>query len=302
MKVLILLTGGTIGSTTKDGITAPDPAAVSDLLRYCGDDVTCEIRTPYYILSEMLCASHLNLLSQAVLEGLAGGFDGLIITHGSDTLHYTAAILDTMFSDAKVPIVLVCSNYPLSDPRSNGAANFKAALAWIKKSAAVGGTGNAGVFAAYRNDPQDETHGAVIYRARCLLRSAEASGNLSCCDEKSGIADASVPARGRAELCSDPGILPVTCAPGVLYPAIDSRIRAVILLPYHSGTLPVNDPALQTFCSACREKEIPLLVPAPDAQTRYASSGAFEELGITKSPLPYAALYADLWISISSCR
>ena len=54
-------------------------------------------------------------------------YDGIIITHGTDTLQYTSAMLGYMFDDVSIPIVLVSSNYVLEDKRANGLINLSKA-------------------------------------------------------------------------------------------------------------------------------------------------------------------------------
>ena len=58
-------------------------------------------------------------------------YDGVIITHGSDTLPYTCAALAFLLRDVPIPLVLVASNYSLGDSRSNGLANFRSAVELI---------------------------------------------------------------------------------------------------------------------------------------------------------------------------
>ena len=324
MNILMIFTGGTIGSSTRDGITSPDPAAAQILLKTCtlqddpapdrltghAESVRTDTLIPYYILSEELNAVHLNLLTKTISDNLHKNYDGIIITHGSDTLHYTAALLDAMFAEASVPILLVCSNFPLDDPRANGIANLSAALAFLHQTPVPG------VYVPYRNDPQTADTPVDIHRGSRLLRHAEASGDLhSIGDEpfaryENGFiirnnacvfpdpAMTDVPA-GRTVLCEHPEILQTLCVPGALYPVVPKQTQAVILLPYHSATLPVSDPAFTAFCAACRQRNIPILMPTAGCETCYSSSESFSSLGITTVPLPFISLYCRLWICIS---
>ncbi len=60
-------------------------------------------------------------------------FDGIVVTHGSDTVSYTTAVLSYVFSGINKPIITVCSNYPLDDERTNGIDNFEVALKIIRE-------------------------------------------------------------------------------------------------------------------------------------------------------------------------
>ncbi len=89
---------------------------------------------PYTTLSEYMDGSHLNRLIacvQSLLTTDDPDIDGIIITHGTDTLPFTAAALGMCFAYAEIPILLVSSNYILDDPRANGLTNFTAAVDYI---------------------------------------------------------------------------------------------------------------------------------------------------------------------------
>jgi len=60
-------------------------------------------------------------------------YDGIIITHGTDTLAYTAAALSFYFNAIKIPILLVSSDYPLDDSKANGLDNFMCAVEFIRQ-------------------------------------------------------------------------------------------------------------------------------------------------------------------------
>jgi L-asparaginase len=86
-------------------------------------------------------------------------YDGIIVTHGSDTLSYTAAFLSVAFSWIPIPLVLTAADYPLSNPHSNGMKNFTDAVDFIRKKH------HPGVFAVWQN----KTGGANLYHASQLL-------------------------------------------------------------------------------------------------------------------------------------
>ncbi|MBD2846761.1 asparaginase [Paenibacillus sp. IB182496] len=137
--ILLAVTGGTIGSHTDNGITAVSSGAASGLLeryRVCkgARNVRFDSITPFSMLSENLLPTDWLALRQAIIE--AGGLerDGIIVTHGTDTLPFTAAALSYLFHDVSIPIVLVASNSPLHEPRSAGLANFRHAVDFVADS------------------------------------------------------------------------------------------------------------------------------------------------------------------------
>jgi L-asparaginase len=160
MNIHIVHTGGTIASAPTRGVLAPAgvPAATP-----ATDGVRFSESRPMNILSEnMTPARWYELILH--LRGLdLARADGLIITHGTDTLAYTACLLSLLFSAPAFPVVLVSANRPLSDPASNGRANLAAAVSLIKEKIPPG------VFAVYRNsDGNTYVHaGAELLQCPC---------------------------------------------------------------------------------------------------------------------------------------
>ena len=139
MNIAVIFTGGTIGSSIQQNYVSTDSQMPYRLLEMYNESqakdnpdfphfITVE---PYTTLSEYMNGLHLNLLIASVREQLAQEIDGIIITHGTDTLPFTAAALGMCFAYAEIPILLVSSNYILDDPRANGLTNFTAAVDYI---------------------------------------------------------------------------------------------------------------------------------------------------------------------------
>ena len=153
MKILVIFTGGTIGSTTQNGWISTDTATKYTLIegykKACPNDTVFDTAEPYFLLSENLSAKNINMLISAIEQGLSDSYDGIIVTHGTDTLHFSAAAAHLAFSSANTPIVFVSANFPLEDERSNGFDNFEGAVALIKS-----GVKN-GVYISYKN-PEGE--------------------------------------------------------------------------------------------------------------------------------------------------
>ena len=125
-NISILSTGGTIASK----IDYRTGAVTS---QFSADDVLSAIpeleeianyncRMIYSILSENMRPSYWVELARAVYEEIKNGADGIIITHGTDTMMYTAAALSFMI-ETPVPIVLVGSQRSADRPSSDNAMN-----------------------------------------------------------------------------------------------------------------------------------------------------------------------------------
>lgn len=173
MNILVYLTGGTIGSRVEGATVHTDPASASRLLalyreRY-GADARFDVRQPCNLLSENADPGLWSLLERAVRRERLSQYDGVIMTHGSDTLPYTCAALAFLLRDIPVPLVLVASNYSLGDSRSNGLANFRSAVELIASRSLRG------VYTVF----QDENGGNRVYLAARIQEADTARDQFS---------------------------------------------------------------------------------------------------------------------------
>jgi glutamyl-tRNA(Gln) amidotransferase subunit D len=140
-KVAILSTGGTIASkidyrtgAVTSQFTADDILAAIPELKEIAD---FKGRVISSILSENMDSESWQNLARAVVEEIEAGAEGVIVTHGTDTMMYTAAALSFMI-ETPVPIVLVGSQRSADRPSSDNAMNaICAALVAISDIAEV---------------------------------------------------------------------------------------------------------------------------------------------------------------------
>lgn len=305
MKILVVFTGGTIGSRAQNGWISPDGdtkyTLIENYISENGNDVEFASAEPYFILSEDLSADELNRLTHCVKENLDKGYDGIIVTHGTDTLQFSAAALSFAVGSDCIPIVLVSANHPLEDPRSNGSANFKGAVEFIKH-----GCGN-GVFISYKNrNDHLKFHGGLD-----AIGYSEADDCVhSLYNEPYAVYDGkSIEVCGAAEiicpvspftLTEHHGILTLCATPGDCFDYDLPKYNAVILRPYHSGTLNTASIDFKRFCQKAKELDIPIFVCNIHPGTTYESAKLFEELGIIPlTHTTYAAVFMRLWIGAS---
>ena len=153
MRILVVLTGGTIGSKIDENIINVNSAAACRLITLYqenyGIDTEFEVLQPMNILSENLIPAYWKILFDCLDQVNFDEYDGIIITHGSDTLAYTAAMTGFCFAHTTIPIVLIASNYALEDKRSNGLANFCNAVSFIRERKVKG------VFVIFQNDKKE---------------------------------------------------------------------------------------------------------------------------------------------------
>ena len=301
MKLLTVFTGGTISCSEADGVLSPDSQNGSYLLgmaRQAGVRDDFETVQPFSVLSENMTAAHLRALRACIAERLGGGYDGVIVTHGTDTLAYTAAYLDFVFGAQETPVVLVSANYPLRDSRSNGLQNFVAAVEFLR-------TGEKGVFVAYHNTGDRQT---TIHRGREVLPQTPYEDSVfSLFMQPYGWMENGVwtrnpdhPQTAQDDLsaCELNGrVLFLRPYVGMVYPALPD-VKAVLLEGWHSGTLPTATPELQAFCRAAGEKGVGVYLTGNRDGFAYESKQLFEALGIrTMQPMSPSAAYVYLMLN-----
>ncbi len=153
MKLTLLATGGTIACTpTPDGLAPTLRGA--DLLGLVRDCLPCEVeaRDVFQMDSSNMQPEEWSVLARAADEALRAS-DGVVITHGTDTMAYTAAALSFMLAGAGKPVILTGSQLPLSHPLTDARLNLLRAL-----TAAT--TGVPGVYVSF--------HDWLISGVRCV--------------------------------------------------------------------------------------------------------------------------------------
>jgi L-asparaginase len=311
MKIHVIFTGGTIGSKTgSDGYISPSEDMPYRLLELYRKNYECAAdfitKEPYRILSENLKAENLIGLIQCVQQVISEeNPEGIIITHGTDTLQYTAAVLGYVFGGSNVPVVLVSSDFVLDDLRANGLTNFAYAVKFIQ-----GGYGN-GVFVSYCNQ------GGIpyIHRATRLQTHTSYSADVfSTADSWYGrfVAGMYEPnpnyrtCPGRKELFEEgnsirlrqaSSVLRIVPYPGMTYPHIPQGTKAVLHESFHSGTIGMDE-SLKEFATDANARNIPIyLTGLSQQEAEYETVDAYRRLGII--PLPESATiaqYCKLWL------
>ncbi len=305
MNICVIFTGGTIGSTAEDGIISPDISSRYKLISHFNKSnvgVTFNEVAKFSMLSENMTGERLNELIDCVKECLDTKPDGIIVTHGTDTLQYTCAALGYAFADSNVPIGVVSSNFPLDDERANGHDNFFAAVKAIE-------SGVRGVFAAYKNKGDS----AAIHCATRMLRHVEyedevysLGGPLGFIEDGEYVANPSFVQSGSDNVNLYPANLESTRVIVLnMYPNVDlscdiSGAKAILLTAYHSGTVSSNTKRLKEFCLKAAESGVPVFLTGAYSGDKYESTEMFDSLSIKVLPKMSAiAAYVKLWLACS---
>ncbi|MFX1241138.1 MAG: Glu-tRNA(Gln) amidotransferase subunit GatD [Promethearchaeota archaeon] len=139
-NVKLLGTGGTIASrldyTTGAVIPSFTPgelySAVPELAEIC--NLECEI--VFEILSENMKPEYWQKLAEKIKEAANSGIDGVMISHGTDTMSFTSAALSFMLKDLSIPVVIVGSQRSSDRPSSDAALNLMNAAVVAKSDVA----------------------------------------------------------------------------------------------------------------------------------------------------------------------
>ncbi|WP_461640972.1 Glu-tRNA(Gln) amidotransferase subunit GatD [Labilibaculum euxinus] len=121
-------TGGTIASRldyrTGAVIPAFSPGELYGSVPELADICNLSTEKVFAVFSENMGPKQYISLAIAIGKEIENGIDGIIIAHGTDTLHHTAAALTYMVQDSPVPIVLVGSQRSSDRPSSDAALNL----------------------------------------------------------------------------------------------------------------------------------------------------------------------------------
>lgn len=318
-RILVVFTGGTIGSAFREGVLDVDAGRADELLaRYGreagGRDVEFDVLRPMAMLSENAAPGRWRQLLLALDGADLKSYDGVIVTHGSDTLSYTAALLGYAYGGAGVPLVLTASGAPLADPRSNGVRNFAAAAALIQNEGIPGvfavyenSRGVMEVFLAtrlieadlYSNDFAGFGGGPLGYMENGRLVLMERKGNVTRKELAAPAGAAPVPRDFPNE------VLGITPHPGLDYTLFDlgrRPVKAVLHRLYHSSTACAEGGryALPEFIGKCRERGVEVCLQSVKAGEPYATTRALLEAGAVPLPLmSFEAAYVKLWLAVN---
>jgi len=130
-KVLILGTGGTIASRIDYRTGAVHPALTAEDLYASVPEISevaqVDAEILFSIFSENMRAEHWCKIAEHIHASLQKGYSGIVITHGTDTMGYTAAALSFALRGVPVPVVLVGAQRSSDRPSSDAATNLLAA-------------------------------------------------------------------------------------------------------------------------------------------------------------------------------
>ena len=154
-KIALISTGGTITSKidyrtggVSSALSASELyASIPELEKYASID-TDVILNEY---SENLKPEHWTMIANKIAEKVKSNmYCGIIVSHGTDTMHYTASALSFALQNLPIPVVIVGAQRSSDRPSSDAALNLISATIFATKSQF------SGVFVAMHASPSDE--------------------------------------------------------------------------------------------------------------------------------------------------
>ena len=126
--IKLIGTGGTIASRldyrTGAVIPAFSPGELYGAVPELADICNLTTNKLFAVFSENMGPKQYIELAKAVGEQIEQGIDGIVIGHGTDTMHHTAAALSFMVQNSPIPIVMVGSQRSSDRPSSDAALNL----------------------------------------------------------------------------------------------------------------------------------------------------------------------------------
>ncbi|ROL57634.1 Glu-tRNA(Gln) amidotransferase GatDE subunit D [Bacteroidetes/Chlorobi group bacterium Naka2016] len=121
-------TGGTIASRLDYRTGAVVPAFEPEELYEFIPEITnfCNLHTEklYSVLSEDIGPKEWIGIANAVARDIEAGYHGIVIAHGTDTMHFTSSLLSFMIQNPPIPIVMVGSQRSSDRPASDAPLNL----------------------------------------------------------------------------------------------------------------------------------------------------------------------------------
>lgn len=306
MNIALILTGGTICSrTAADGTRRSDVGSAVTVLEQGyratqpHSTVQFNVQMPLDRLSEDLTPDDWCILLRALFSLDYGTTDGVVIAHGTDTLSQTAGMLAAALVGVPVPVILVSAIAPLGDPRTNGHANFAAAVGLIERKLAPG------VWAVYENaDGIMYLHrGFELLPCQWGSTSFFSAGMIPAAELQTAPAEKALPKPEFFPVGAPPQVLLLRPYNGLRYDNIPlENIAAVIHGTYHSETANSvkNSPySVLNLLKRCRENGIPCFLTPCRAESQDYGSG-YDLLRAGAVPLGNMTVffaYGAVWLS-----
>ena len=288
-RICVIFTGGTIGSFAEGktvDLRHENKSILLELYREkYGSEIEFDEFRPLDILSENVQFTDLDAMAACLRAVNKKKYDGVIMTHGTDTLCFTAGLFSQIFCDIEIPVVFVSALHPLNDARSKGVENFAGAVDFIEHEQL------GGVYVSFKNEGEN----LKIHLASRVIFAEQISGrcesvlDLPLCELIDGqfvyTSGAHMPSKeqllqkrnpyGAYALCKDIVTIRARSFLDFSYYNFGAKKpRAALIELYHSGTVCTagEETNVLNFIEYCRELGITVILAPVDSVARVYSS------------------------------
>ena len=261
-NILILATGGTIASDVSDKGLVPE-LSVSDIVAgslHNLSDCSIDCRDILALDSSNIQPEEWQIIAREVANSWQQ-YDGIVITHGTDTMGYTASALSYMLRNIPIPVVLTGSQLPFVHPLTDATDNIRCAVAMAM-------SGKPGVFLAFDRKVLLGCRGVKV---RTSGFNAFESINYSAVAQVTGSGlevreDLLPPLRGKFrledQLCTHVFLLKLTPGidPAIFDLLVQAKYKGVLIEAFGAGGLHYVNRDLYSKLEALRKADIPVVV------------------------------------------
>ncbi|WP_297070963.1 asparaginase [Thermococcus sp.] len=265
MRILIVGTGGTIASArTERGYKAK--LSVDEILGLAGieksDGVKIDTEDILNLDSTLIQPEDWSVIAREVYNALPD-YDGIVITHGTDTLAYTASALSFMVRNVDKPVLLTGSMLPVTEPGSDAPRNIRTAIRFALE-------GVPGVYIAFMDKiilgvRASKVHslGLNAFQSINYPDIAYVKGNEVIYRYRP---QAKAPAEPLIDTSLDPDVVHIRLTPGLgpeVLLAVSERVHGIVLEGYGAGGIPYcgRNP-LKAVVKIAREKPVVMATQA----------------------------------------
>jgi len=281
-KIGVILAGGTIsGRSDRAGQVVHGSGKLvrqaldRSSLALKGQLNLCNIIEVYDRLSEEIGVAEWTRIANVVHKLVMDSVNGIIITHGTDTMEYTASALSLALPGLRIPVCLTGALFPLDRPESDAACNLDDALVCAAR------TDLSGVYVVFGGTIHPGTH-VTKRRVESTVRGAAALFATVNRPDVGQVINSRFHRLSNANVVSPPTdteselrsafdstaeILEITLRPqlnvGELLQRLNSRTKAVLLLGYGTGTGNSGqnpDTSIANFIAKVRYHGIPVFL------------------------------------------
>jgi L-asparaginase len=131
-NILLLTTGGTISAKTGRFGLEPQTASnnILEYLKELPEDFTVSSREVLNLDSSNIQAEEWQKIARTVAAELPR-YGGIVITHGTDTMAYTASMLSFMLQNLDKSVILTGSQMPINNPLTDARNNLYTAFSAV---------------------------------------------------------------------------------------------------------------------------------------------------------------------------